>query len=105
MKSSTKPIQRLLTSLVLLLTAAVASATGISLDSRATYLRTEGDNALDAVAYPLSSFGIAPGDLIRIERLGFYSPLNPGYPDSNRYLDAVFSGSATLLSSANLNRV
>ncbi len=105
MKGPTKPLQRLLTSSVLLFTAAVASATVISLDPRATYLRTDGDAALDAVAYPLSSFDISPGDWIRIERLGFYSPLNPGYPDINRYLDAVFSGSAALLSYVNLNRV
>ena len=96
---------RLLTCSVVLLTTAAASGAFLSLDPRATYLRTESDPALSAVAYPLASLGVSPGDFIRIERVGFYSPLNPGYPDSIRYLDAVFSGSSTLLSSANLNRV
>jgi hypothetical protein len=105
MKRPTTLSQCSLTSLLLLLAAAIASGATISLDPRATYLRTEGDTALDAVAYPLSSFGIVPGDYIQIERQGFYTPLSSGYPDSNRYLDAVFSGSAVLLSYDNPNRV
>lgn len=105
MKNLTKPMLRLLTFSFFLLTTTVTSATFVSVDSRATYLRTESDTALDAVAVSLSFLGISSGDLIRIERLGFYTPLNPDFPDSIRYLDAVFSGSSTLLASANLNRV
>jgi hypothetical protein len=104
MKTRTS-ILGLLTASTFLVTAGTASAAFLSLDPRATYLRTDSDNALDAVAFSLSSLGISPGNMIRIERLGFYTPLNPGYPDSVRYLDAVFSGSATLLASSNLNRV
>src|SRR5436190_4518307 len=105
MKTLKTPFPHLLTFLALVLTTATASATFVSVDPRATYLKTDSDTAFDAVAYPLSIFAASPGDVIRIERVGFYTPLNPGYPDSVRYLDAVFSGSATLLPSANLNRV
>ena len=88
-----------------LFVGAVASAATLSIDSRATYLRTEGDSALDSFAFPLASLGISPGDLVRIERVGFYTPLASGYPDSVHYLNGVFSGSSTLIGSTFLNRL
>ncbi len=98
--------QVLVVAACLLSLPASAPADLIAIDPRATYLRTNNDNALDATAIDLGalSFPANPGDAILLERVGEYSPY-PAFGDMNESMVAVFSSGATLLSNNNLARV
>lgn len=98
--------QVLVVAACLLSLPASAPADLIAIDPRATYLRTNKDNALDATAIDLGalSFPANPGDAILLERVGEYSPY-PAFGDMNESMVAVFSSGATLLSNNNLARV
>ncbi len=83
--------------------ACAASADDFSIDPRATYLRTSSDPAQNASALDLAALGLAPGDYVRITRLGDYD--NGPRPDDRTNMIGVFSGSDTLLGSAERYRV
>lgn len=68
----------------------------ISVNPRATYLRTENDpSAVPSPAIPLSALGFAPGQWISITTTGAYS--DGGGADTARSLTCVFSSTITLL--------
>src|ERR1051325_650770 len=77
MKTLTSCMLPLVVSSALLFATAVASGVFVPVDPRATYLRTESDNALDAVPYQLASLGVSPGDLIRVERCRVLQSFKP----------------------------
>ena len=104
MNCRTRPTLRLLTVALFLLANGIAFSAIVSIDPRATYLKIEDDPAQTPFAFALSALGVSPGDLIRVDRLGFYKAAS-FIPDTGSSLLAVFSGSATLLSGTNLNRV
>jgi hypothetical protein len=85
-----------------LMVPVAASAVTLSLNPKATYLRTNSDPALFAIAYKLSDYGFGAGDTIKFTRVG---ELDNGNGVILKGLTGVFSGSSTLLASANLNRV
>jgi hypothetical protein len=83
-------------------------AVHIVLDPKATFLRTNLDaGATNAVAIDLAALGIAPDDVISIEKTGDYDADGAavGQTDSSTGMIAVFSTSSTMFSGANLNRV
>lgn len=95
---------RLLAATALTLTALVAHAAVIPLDSKATYLHTNETTVPPApVALRLSDFGIAEGDRIRLEVLGDIDN-GPG-GDTFTFTLGLFSSSSTLLAPALLHRV
>jgi hypothetical protein len=107
-------VVRAITAAICLGVMAHASATIISLDPRATYLRTNepvSSPALDATAYSLAALGFSAGDVIRIQILGDWqggsglSSSGTPYTDTLTASRAVFSTSSTLLDSSVLNRV
>ena len=78
------------------------------IDPRATYLRTNSDPlAVNFTAISLASLGIAAGDVLVIEQTGDYDPdgAEPDFNDSSTGMTAVFSTSATLTVSSDLDRV
>lgn len=94
-----------LLSIVLGSVSASAQTTTLTLDPRATFLRTNNDSgALPATAYPLAAFGLTAGGWCRIEQVGDWRPSN-GHPDASRAMLGIFSTSSTLLSASNLVRV
>ena len=84
----------------------VYGGVGLHLDPRATYLRTnEPANCnVDAVATALTSFGVQPGDWVRIQRAGAFS-YTTGGPQNGVGTILVFSSSSTLLAPTELARV
>src|SRR5207247_9803174 len=86
------------------LAMAQAQSTTVSINPRATYLRTNNDTALDAVPINLAALGIQPGDLIALEELGDWS-FAISSPETATSLGGVFSSSNVLLASSNQNRV
>lgn len=80
--------------------------TDFSVDPRATYLRVNTDNALNAAPIDLFAIGITPGDTISLTRLGDYARGNPPF-DSDIYMDlsGVFSSSNVLGPAGDLHRV
>jgi hypothetical protein len=82
---------------------AVAGATILSLNSAATYLRTNNDPAAGAVPYALAPLGVAAGDRIALRRLGEWDN-GPG-GDAFTTLIAVFSAGSVLLASDQAHRV
>ncbi len=85
--------------------AAIAELTTLTLNPKATYFRTNSDNgALQAVPIELGPLGIAPGDILRLTRLGDYRP-RPGVADASRTQVGVFSSSTTLLAANVEHRV
>jgi hypothetical protein len=85
--------------------AALSQTIIYPLNPAATYLLTNDDiGSLDAIPLALSNFGIQPGQIIRIERLGFFDP-GGTFGETSASLSAVFSASNTLLSASLLNRV
>src|SRR5688572_25721279 len=100
---------RICSAILLLACGAVkGSAINISLDSRATYLRgdVEDTDAHAAVPINLSSLGISAGDFIRLEALGDIDfTIHDPVPDAPPIVTGLFSSSATLLGSSELNRV
>jgi hypothetical protein len=90
--------------ILFLIASAAASASVISINPPATYLRTEDDPAVASFAFSLASLGISPGQQIQIERLGFYNAFG-GLPEDGRSLLAVFSSSDILLAPSSPNRV
>lgn len=85
---------------------ATARADFVTVDPRATYLRTNSDSALNAAPIDLTalSFAVNAGDVLRLDQFGEYSQTLGG-PESGTQMIAVFSASSTLLPSNNLNRV
>jgi hypothetical protein len=76
---------------------------------RATYLRVSqqdrASGALDAIPHQLSALGIAPGDQLRLERLGEFQ-FNQSHPDLVYYgLLVLFSSTNQLLPHTELHRV
>lgn len=82
---------------------ALAGSTVITLNSAATYLRTNSDPAPGAVPYALAPLGIAAGDRISLRRLGEWDN-GPG-GDTFTTLIAVFSAGDALLPSDQPHRV
>jgi len=78
-------------------------STFVKVDPSAAYLHTSGDDAANATPIALADLGIAPGDFIRLESVGDFSPSSAN-PESDS-LSAVFSASDTLLPDTELNRV
>jgi len=77
----------------------------VSLDPKATYLRTNSDpNAKPATPFSLDSIGASPGIAVRLERLGFYKPA-AALQENGRFLIGVFSSDATLLPADSDHRV
>lgn len=77
----------------------------IALDPKATYLRTEADSmAVDAVAIDLGQANLIPGEFVRLEVLGNYSPHETA-PDSANGLAVVFSATNALGPSNVISRV
>jgi hypothetical protein len=67
----------------------------VSLDPKATYLHTCGDNAVDATPISLTALGIKPRDVICLDNEGYFAYTgDPGWV-SYEYV-AVFSSSATI---------
>jgi hypothetical protein len=83
--------------------ASAGPAATAAIDPKATYLHTNGDPALDAPAIALDTLGVAPGDFIRITRLGKWD--NGPQGDIFTSLMGVFSSSATLLPPSQPHRV
>lgn len=80
----------------------------VELDPRATFLRTNTDPyAIDAQPIRILSLGLHPGDWIRLEVHGDFSPRNTAgaIDDTDRNLIAVFSATETLLPGSNAFRV
>lgn len=75
----------------------------ISVDPRRAYLRTNSDSPLDALKVDLQLLGIAPGDVIRLERLGAWD-CGP-CADTGTGMIAVFSAGAVLLPPSQPHRV
>jgi len=67
----------------------------VRLDPRHTYLRRNSDAAPEPAAFSLAALGIAPGQLVRLRRLGDFDN-GPG-GDTYGTTIAVFSSGATLL--------
>lgn len=82
---------------------ALAGSAVISLNSAATFLRTNSDPAPPAVAYPIATLGIAEGDRVSFRRLGDWDS-GPG-SDTFTSLIAVFSAGSTLLPNNQPHRV
>ena len=81
------------------------TGTEISIDPRATYLRTNLDaGALAATPIDLNKLSIVPGDWLRLERLGDFDCGGPCVDDRTGMI-GVFSGSTTLLSADQPHRV
>ena len=81
------------------------TGTEISIDPRATYLRTNLDaGALAATPIDLNKLSIVPGDWLRLERLGDFDCGGPCVDDRTGMI-GVFSGSSTLLSADQPHRV
>jgi hypothetical protein len=79
-----------------------ATPTEVSVDPRATYLRTASrDSARDARPIELAELGIEPGQRVTLRRLGSYSKKGSG----GEGLSAVFSANATLEPSEERHRV
>ena len=67
-----------------------------------TYLLTDSDpSATDAIAIDLVALGVAVGDILMFQQAGDFDPTG-GSSDSATGMSAVFSTSATLLASSNL---
>jgi len=95
------------------LTAASAPVLGmadvVSLDPRATFLRTNDDpGALDTVPINLSglSFAVSPGDFLHLQVLGDWrAGQNQDFADTDKNTIGLFSSSNILLASSSVNRV
>ena len=104
--------QSFILALVALLVAAVSGVATITnvaaadtqVIPEATYLRTNGDSALDTVPIDIGAAGISGGDCITLKRLGDFAPFS-GAGDDFVGLNGVFSSSNVLLAANNLNRV
>ncbi len=85
----------------------VEAAPPIKIDPTRTYLRANpADPAVgDTPAIDLAALGIAPGDLIRLRRLGTYTRGVALDPEAPLDLIGVFAGSAALGDRSQLNRV
>ena len=80
--------------------------TTISIDAKATYLRTNEDpQALNAVPISLDALGIKPGDSSTIIQVGDFSYSIWGWPDEATGACGVFSANSTLLPAGNLHRL
>ena len=75
-----------------------------SVDPRRTYLRTNSDAPLDALKIDLAALGIAPGNVIRLERLGAWDCGAP-CADTVTGMGGVFSAGTTLLGPSAVHRV
>ena len=75
-----------------------------SLDPKRTYLRTNGDAALDALKIDLGALGMAGGSTVRLERLGAYDCGSPCVDDRVGII-AVFSAGDVLLAPDQRHRV
>src|SRR5262249_42086814 len=80
----------------------------IHVDPASTFLRTLGSGSdpgvQDATPVSLASLGLAPGDVIRLQRLGDWS-FGLGVDETINTMDAVFSSSSTLNAFSNQFRV
>jgi hypothetical protein len=84
--------------------ATIASAqVFVKIDPRHTYLRRNNDPAPNPAALALSALGLAPGNVVRIRRLGEFDN-GPGTETFGTTI-ALFSTSSTLLAETNLARV
>jgi hypothetical protein len=79
-------------------------AATIKVDPKQTFLRTNSDSALASVPIVIADIGFKPGDWVLVKRLGDFKA-GTAYSDVSTSMIALFSGSATLLASANLHRV
>jgi hypothetical protein len=77
----------------------------IGIDSRCTFLRTQGESASPSWPINLAHLGLKAGDLIRLDALGDFSYSSGQMPDEVTAMIGVFSSSATLLPGDKLNRV
>jgi hypothetical protein len=96
-----------ITPLFLVMSPLAEQITGmeISIDPRATYLRTNLDSgALAATHIDLNTPSVLPGDGLRLERLGDFDCGGPCVDDRTAMI-GVFSGRSTLLSAEQLHRV
>jgi hypothetical protein len=83
----------------------LSAPTLVPVNPRATYLRTNSDpGAANAVAIDLSALGLGPGDVVQLSTVGAFS-VGAGRPEDANVLAGVFSLSAVLAHSTNLNRV
>lgn len=79
----------------------------VPLDPARTYLRTSADpDARDTSPFELAALGLRSGEMIQIDRLGFYrNGAPPRFTDRVSGMIGIFSASATLLSSDHSRRV
>lgn len=75
-----------------------------SVDPKRTYLRTNGDAALEALKIDLGALGMAGGSTVRLERLGAYDCGSPCVDDRVGMI-AVFSAGDVLLAPDEPHRV
>jgi hypothetical protein len=76
----------------------------VPINPRATYLRTNGDNALPASPIDLATRGIVPGQSLLLRDAGAFVP-GGGAAETARAMGAVFSASPSLLAASNLNHI
>jgi hypothetical protein len=82
-----------------------ADATPISIDPKATYLRTNFDpGSLDTIPLDLAVLGFSPGQTIFLQQLGDFD-CGPPCVDDRTAMIGVFSSSSTLLANTNQSRV
>ena len=83
-------------------TSAQSLPTEILINPKATYLRTSSDPATDAPPINLSTYGILPGDLLRLTQLGDF---NTGIGIFVGNMIGIFSSNSVLLAQSETNRV
>jgi hypothetical protein len=83
--------------------AILSSQVFVKIDPRHTYLRRNNDPAPNPAALALSALGLAPGNVVRIRRLGDFDN-GPGAETFGTTI-ALFSSSSTLLAETSLARV
>ncbi len=95
----------LLIMLLLLTSHTIVYGIIVSIDPRATFLRTSDDDAHNSVPISLVSLGVSEGDYLTVKRVGDYSAYGNAESDVDTRMIAIFSSSATLKPSYELHRV
>lgn len=89
---------------VLALSAATAAAQTFTIQPGRSYLRASRETPPAALVLDLNTLGYAPGDGMRLERLGDFRP-GSQFPDASISLGAVFSSSSVLLGPGEAHRI
>ncbi len=85
--------------------SATAKQVLVDLDPRATFLRTNRDDALDSIPLELAGFGASPQDVLYIQRLGGFSFRSTLPDNSSSDTIGIFSSTPTLRSPRFTSRV